>query len=301
MRRTRCRGKSERKRRRRKLSFLPFSMMWNSYRNFIPLRKSCHHHLSHHWTFVVVHVVLHSARWKGKGCGKSESSKDLIIHTGQLLVVLSQGHKHLKTVYECEHIRQHYGKKYKGNQKLPHFSIDFILKRKTSTFQLLSGVWKISHKNTETIDRVKRKIMLDLFPILRTEVETEEIDTRHWNREDPGPGSISQCIGCFLKTHRRLWSFSQEHITTSVFPSVIIDCKDCSPCIKSLCSVDGGAGEGKVLLSLVEEVQWLWEFIQRKSPCQGNRLLCTLRTPQTREAGRPSQNKWMPVTDIQKA
>ena len=145
--------------------------------------------------------------------------------------------------------------------------------------------------------------MLNLFPILRTEVEREEIDTRHWNREHPRPGSISQCIGCFLKTHRCLWSLSQVHITISVFPSVIINCKDCSPCIKSLCSVDGGAGEGKVLLSLVEEVQWsmiMRFYTKRKPPCQGSRLLCTLRTPQTREAGRPSQNKWMPVTDIQK-
>ena len=66
---------------------------------------------------MVVHVVLHSAKEKGKGCGKSESSKDLIIHTGQLLVVLSQGHEHLKTVYDCEYVRQHYGNKGKVHKK----------------------------------------------------------------------------------------------------------------------------------------------------------------------------------------
>ena len=264
MRRTRCRGKSGRK--RRKFSFLPCSMMWKFYRNFIPLSKSCHHHLSHHWTFVVVHVVLYSAKEKGKGCGKSESSEDLIIHTGQLLVVLSQGHEHLKTVYDCEHVRQHYGNKRKRViRKFPLFlSISFWKEKQV----LFSPCWVFDRfpiKKTETIDRVKRKIMLNLFPILRTEVEREEIDTRHWNREHPRPGSISQCIGCFLKTHRRLWSLSQEHITISVFPSVIIDCKDCSPRIKSLCSVDGGAGEGKVLLPLVEEVQWLWDNTKKKT------------------------------------
>ena len=62
-------------------------------------------------------MVLHSAKEKGKGCGKPESSKDLIIHTGQLLVVLSQGHEHLKTVYDCEHVRQQYGNKRKRAYK----------------------------------------------------------------------------------------------------------------------------------------------------------------------------------------